>query len=251
MSPARQYSAPSALANPVFPVPDSAANARLHDVLRRIAAAATSAGRPCPRLLAVSKMQPVQALADLAGAGQLAFGENYVQEAAGKRQALDPAVDAALEWHLIGHLQSNKAALAAQVFDWVHSVDRPGLAKALADRRDPAAAPLNVLLQVNVESEAGKGGCRPDQVQELAAHVAAQPALALRGLMAIPVPHPDPEQRRPAFRMMRQLFDTLAARHAGMDTLSMGMSDDFAVAIAEGATLVRIGTALFGPRPPR
>ena len=232
-------------------MPDSAANARLHDVLQRIGAASAAAGRPRPRLLAVSKMQSAEAVAGLAGAGQLAFGENYVQEAATKRQALDPAMDATLEWHLIGHLQSNKAALAAGVFDWVHSVDRPGLAKALADRRDPAAAPLNVLLQVNLEGEAGKGGCRPDQVEDLAAQVAAQPRLALRGLMAIPVPHPDPEQRRPAFRAMRQLFDSLASRHAGVDTLSMGMSEDFAVAIAEGATLVRIGTALFGPRPPR
>src|SRR5690606_41235280 len=124
----------------------------------RVAGEASAAARPAPALLAVSKMQPADAVAALAAAGQRAFGENYVQEAAGKRQALAPSVDAGLEWHLIGHLQSNKAALAAQVFDWVHSVDRPSLVQALADGRDPTAAPLNVLLQVNVEGETGKGG---------------------------------------------------------------------------------------------
>ncbi len=196
-------------------------------------------------------MQPADSVAALAAAGQVAFGENYVQEAEAKRRELDLSLDVGLEWHLIGHLQSNKAAVAARVFDWVHSVDRASVVSALAARRDPASAPLNVLLQVNVEGEPGKGGCRPDEVDTLAAAVAAEPRLRLRGLMAIPVPHPDPEDRRAAFRAMKQLFDALAARHAGVDTLSMGMSDDFHVAIAEGATLVRIGTALFGPRPPR
>ncbi len=232
-------------------MPASDPSVRLDEVLQRIGAAAAAAGRPRPRLLAVSKMQPAGSVAALAAAGQVAFGENYVQEAEAKRRALDPALDARLEWHLIGHLQSNKAAVAARVFDWVHSVDRPSVASALATRRDPASSPLNVLLQVNVEGEPGKGGCRPDEVEALAAAVAAAPRLRLRGLMAIPVPHPDPEDRRPAFRAMKQLFDALAARHAGVDTLSMGMGDDFPVAIAEGATLVRIGTALFGPRPPR
>ena len=224
---------------------------RLQDVLHRIDNAAAAAGRPAPALLAVSKLQPAEAVAALAASGQRAFGENYVQEAAAKRQALDPALDAALEWHLIGHLQSNKAALAAQAFDWVQSVDRPGVAEALARHRDPARAPLNVLVQVNVEGEAGKGGCDPVDVPDLAGRIATLPGLALRGLMAIPVPHEDPEARRPAFRAMRSLFDALAAQHPGVDTLSMGMSDDFPVAVAEGATLVRIGTALFGARPPR
>ena len=220
---------------------------RLQTVLQRIQNAASAAGRPAPALLAVSKTQPVEAIAGLATAGQSAFGENYVQEAAAKRQALAGSLPG-LQWHLIGHLQSNKAALAAEVFDWVHSVDRPGLVAALARQRNAARGPLNVLLQVNVEDEAGKSGCRPEDVDALAARVAAEPALALRGLMSIPVPHEDPERRRPAFRRVRVLFEALASRHPGVDTLSMGMSDDFPVAIAEGATLVRIGTALFGPR---
>ncbi|MBO9716535.1 MAG: YggS family pyridoxal phosphate-dependent enzyme [Pseudoxanthomonas sp.] len=215
--------------------------------MQRILNAADAAERPAPALLAVSKTQPAEAVAALAAAGQRAFGENYVQEAAAKREALAGTCPE-LQWHLIGHLQSNKAALAAEVFDWVQSVDRPSVVDALARHRAAARAPLNVLIQVNVEGESGKAGCRPDELDALAARVAAQPRLALRGLMSIPVPHPAPEQRRPAFRRMRQLFDELAARHPGVDTLSMGMSDDFPVAIAEGATLVRIGTALFGPR---
>jgi len=221
---------------------------RLENVLQRIQNAADAAGRPVPALLAVSKTRPAGDVAALAAAGQRAFGENYVQEAAAKRQALGEH-HPGLEWHLIGHLQSNKAALAAEVFDWVQSVDRPGVAAALARHRAAARGPLNVLLQVNVEGEPGKSGCRPEDLPALAALVAAEPALALRGLMSIPVPHAEPEQRRPAFRRVRELFEDLAGRHPRVDTLSMGMSDDFAIAIAEGATLVRIGTALFGPRP--
>ena len=221
---------------------------RLEIVLQRIQNAADAAGRPRPTLLAVSKTQPPGAVAALAEAGQLAFGENYVQEAAAKRQAL-AQTRPALQWHLIGHLQSNKAAQAAEVFDWVHTLDWASLVAALGRHRAPARGRLNVLIQVNVEGEPGKSGCRPEDLPALAAAVAAQPQLALRGLMSIPVPHADPEQRRPAFRRMRALFDDLATGHAGIDTLSMGMSDDFPVAIAEGATLVRIGTALFGPRP--
>jgi pyridoxal phosphate enzyme (YggS family) len=220
---------------------------RLRTVMQRILNAADAAKRPAPALLAVSKTQPAEAVAALAAAGQQAFGENYVQEAATKRAAL-AATHPALQWHLIGHLQSNKAALATGTFDWVHSIDRPGVADALARHREAGRGPLNVLIQVNVEGEAGKAGCRPEDLDALAAHVVAQPRLALRGLMSIPVPYPDPEQRRPAFRRMRGLFEELATRHPGVDTLSMGMSDDFAIAIAEGATLVRIGTALFGPR---
>ncbi|RYZ71838.1 MAG: YggS family pyridoxal phosphate-dependent enzyme, partial [Lysobacteraceae bacterium] len=177
-----------------------------------------------------------------------AFGENYVQEAQAKINEL-AALD--LEWHMIGHLQSNKAELAATLFDWVQTVDRLKLVAALASHRPPARAPLNVLIQVNIDDEASKHGCRPQQVAGLAEAIAGQPRLLLRGLMAIPAPHPEIERRRAAYRAMAALFDTLAADHPGADTLSMGMSDDYPLAVAEGANMVRIGTALFGPRPSR
>jgi len=224
----------------------------LHDILQQLRRAAHDTGRPVPRLLAVSKTQDETAVAELALLGQDAFGENYVQEAAAKRAAMaaTAAAGRALEWHLIGHLQSNKAAEAALLFDWVHTVDRPKLAAALARHRG-ADVPLNVLIQVNIDDEASKHGCRPQDVPALAAAIAAEPALRLRGLMVIPTPHPDPEQRRPSFRRAKALFDALATGRAGVDTLSMGMSDDFAIAVAEGSTLVRIGTALFGARPPK
>lgn len=219
---------------------------RLAELRNALRDAAAAAGRPVPTLVAVSKFQPAAAVAELADAGQRAFGENYVQEAQAKRAQLDRPD---LEWHLIGHLQSNKAALAAELFDWVQSVDRPKLVDALGASRPPGRAPLNVLLQVNIDHEAGKHGCAPEQVQALAARVAARPTLALRGLMAIPAPHADPALRRAAFARMKALFDALAAAHPGVDTLSMGMSQDFALAVVEGATMVRIGTALFGSRP--
>jgi pyridoxal phosphate enzyme (YggS family) len=208
--------------------------------------AATAAGRPPPRLLAVSKTQPAEAVAALAAQGQTAFGENYVQEALAKMQELQPL---GLEWHLIGHLQSNKAEPVATHFDWVQSVDRPKLVAALARYRPAERGPLNVLIQVNIDDESSKHGCAPDDVDALAATIAAEPNLRLRGLMAIPAPWPDAERRRDAFVRMRTLFEALAATHAQVDTLSMGMSSDYAEAIAEGATLVRIGTALFGARP--
>ncbi|HLS84326.1 MAG TPA: YggS family pyridoxal phosphate-dependent enzyme [Arenimonas sp.] len=218
----------------------------LQGVLQDIENAALLAGRPRGvRLLAVSKTRPPEAVRGLAAAGQRAFGENYVQEGLAKIQAL---ADLALEWHLIGHLQSNKAALAARHFDWVQSLDRTRLVAALDRARPPDRPPLNVLIQVNVDAEAGKSGCRPGEVDALAEAVAAAPRLRLRGLMAIPEPHPDPERRRASFRALRERYEALAARYPGVDTLSMGMSEDFALAIAEGSTLVRIGTALFGPR---
>ena len=227
-------------------------------LLQTLENAARLAGRPSPRLLAVSKFQDATAVAELAAAWRRArpgevpsFGENYVQEAQAKQAALAGLGVDGLEWHLIGHLQSNKAALAARLFDWVQTVDRTklvhALAKAREDGEDPVR-PLNVLLQVNIDGEAGKHGCRPGDVAALAAEIASRPALRLRGLMAIPEPFPELARRRDSFRRMRGLFDRLRDAHPGCDTLSMGMSADAELAIAEGATMVRIGTALFGER---
>ena len=217
--------------------------------------AAREHGRPPARLLAVSKTQTADAIAPLAaalrarvGSEPVAFGENYVQEALAKQPAL---AGLGIEWHLIGHLQSNKAREAAAAFDWVQTIDRPKLVDALAKHRAPGQRPLNVLIQVNIDDEASKHGCRPEDIDALAAEIAARPQLALRGLMAIPAPHPDMDRRRAAFRRMRALFDALAARRPGLDTLSMGMSEDYALAIAEGATMVRVGSALFGARAPK
>lgn len=184
----------------------------------------------------------------MAAAGQRAFGENYVQEALQKIEALRPL---GLEWHLIGHLQSNKADLAARAFDWVQSVDRAKLVTALARHRPPELPPLNVLIQVNIDDEASKSGCPPQAVATLADAIAAEPRLRLRGLMAIPAPDPDMQRRRAAFAAMSTLFDTLQINHPDLDTLSMGMSEDFVIAIEEGATMVRVGSALFGARAPK
>ena len=219
----------------------------LADILIAMDNASHAATRPNPaRLLAVSKTRSSDEIAALAAAGQQAFGENYVQEALPKIEALRGL---GLEWHLIGHLQSNKAELAARGFDWVQSVDRTKLVAALARHRPAELPPLNVLLQVNIDDETSKHGCRPTDIDTLADSIATEPRLRLRGLMAIPAPHEDPARRRHAFHAMRALFDALQARHPGIDTLSMGMSEDFVPAIEEGATMVRIGSALFGPRP--
>nr|WP_272914588.1 YggS family pyridoxal phosphate-dependent enzyme [Stenotrophomonas panacihumi] len=220
----------------------------MQTILAEMDNAARAAGRPPARLLAVSKTQPADAVAALAAQGQVAFGENYVQEAAGKIAALSSR---GLEWHLIGHLQSNKAEQAAQLFDWVQTVDRPKLVGALARHRPAARGPLNVLIQVNIDDEASKHGCAPEAVEALAAAIAAEPALRLRGLMAIPAPFPERARRQAAFARMRALHEALAAAHPTADTLSMGMSSDFPDAIAGGATMVRVGTALFGARGAR
>lgn len=216
-------------------------------VLARIAAAAGGAGvdPSTVRLLAVSKAKPAAAIRTLAQAGQRAFGENYLQEAAAK---IDALADLALEWHFIGHLQSNKCGEVARRFDWVQSVDRPRLVALLSAARTPDR-PLNVLVQVNIDDEASKSGCAPADLPALAAAVASAPGLRLRGLMAIPAPAQDPARRRAAFAAMRGLFEALRRDHPDVDTLSMGMSEDFELAIAEGATMVRVGTALFGARP--
>ena len=224
----------------------------LDAVLRSLDNAARAAQRPSPRLVAVAKRQAVIAVAELVAAWRRerpderpAIGENYVQEAREKATAL---ADPGIEWHLVGHLQTNKAAVAAELFDWVQSVDRPRQATALDEARPPARAPQSGLLHVNIDDEPGKHGCAPGEVPALAAAVAALPRLSLRGLMAIPAPFDDPERRRESFRRMRALFDELRTQYPAVDTLSMGMSDDAALAIAEGATMVRIGTALFGAR---
>ena len=216
---------------------------------RILAAAATRSPTSPPgaeaRLLAVSKTRDASEIRALAARGQRAFGENYVQEALAKQRDLG---NLDLEWHLIGHLQSNKAREAAVAFDWVQTVDRIKLVGALALHRPAERLPLNLLIQVNIDGEASKSGCRPDEIGALAEAVAAQPRLALRGLMAIPAPDSDISIRRAAFRALNSLFVDLRGRYEHVDTLSMGMSEDFELAIAEGATLVRIGTALFGAR---
>ena len=218
----------------------------LSSILTHLEQLAAACQRPAARLLAVSKTQPASTVAALAAQGQRAFGENYVQEAVAKITGLTAL---GLEWHLIGHLQSNKAELAATHFDWVQSVDRPKLVEALARHRPAGAAPLNVLIQVNIDDERSKHGCTPEQILPLAALIAAQPRLRLRGLMAIPAAHDDPAQSIPAFQAMAAHLRQLQAHHPQADTLSLGMSADYPQAVAAGATMVRVGSALFGARP--
>ena len=219
---------------------------RLARLQATLHAAAARSGHPDPALLAVSKTRSGTEIAALQAAGQRLFGENYVQEALGKMREL-AGID--IEWHLIGHLQSNKTRDVATHFDWVQSVDRIKLVEALARHRMAHQPPLNLLVQVNIDDEGSKHGCTPVDAEAICEAIAARPLLALRGLMAIPAPSPDPDVRRAAFRAMRELFDRLRQRFSSMDTLSMGMSDDAALAVSEGSTMVRIGTALFGPRP--
>ena len=189
------------------------------------------------RLVAVSKRQPVEAIRDLAGLGQRDFGENYLQEAVDKQEAL---ADLSLTWHFIGPIQSNKTRAIAAHFDWVHSVDRIKLVRRLGEQRDPARGPLNVLIQVNIDDESSKSGASPDEVPAIVAACAEQPTLRLQGLMCIPRPG-----NTAAFRQLAALNDSL---DEPLPELSMGMSGDFETAIAEGATIVRVGTALFGAR---
>ncbi len=225
--------------------------ANLKAVDERITKAARAAGRDpsSVRLLAVSKAFPATVLAQAVRAGQRAFGENYVQEALVKMDELaNSAREPGIEWHFIGPIQSNKTRLIAERFDWVQSVDRLKIAERLAEQRPQELPPINVLLQVNVSGEASKGGVAPDQLGELAGTVAALPRLRLRGLMAIPAPEADVAKQRIGLAYMKKLFERL--RHDGLpiDVLSMGMSDDLEAAVAEGSTMVRIGTAIFGLR---
>jgi len=201
-------------------------------------------------LLAVSKIQPADAVRDAFHAGQHSFGENYVQEALDKMAALAD-LRPRIEWHLIGPLQSNKTRVVAESFDWVHTVDRLKLAERLSAQRPPHLPPLNVCIQVNVSGEASKSGVAPAEAPALARAVAALPNLKLRGLMAIPEPAEGLEAQRAPCRELRRLRDALVAEGLPLDTLSMGMSDDLEAAIAEGSTCVRVGTAIFGKRPPK
>ena len=221
--------------------------ANLQAVKSRIAAAERAAQRSAGgvTLLAVSKTFGAAAVRECAAAGQHAFGENYLQEALEKIEVLR---ETALEWHFIGPIQSNKTRAIAENFAWVHSVERDRIAQRLHDARPQSLTPLNICVQVNVSGEASKSGVAPDEVAALADAVAALPRLRLRGLMAIPEPTPDATLRRRRFSMLRELQQALIARGHALDTLSMGMSDDLEDAIAEGATMVRVGPAVFGRR---
>ncbi|HSI96310.1 MAG TPA: YggS family pyridoxal phosphate-dependent enzyme [Methylophilaceae bacterium] len=223
---------------------------RLQAVKSRLRQAETEDGRApeSVALIAVSKTQPADAIREAHAAGQRAFGENYLQEALEKMAAL---ADLLLEWHFIGPIQSNKTRPIAENFTWVHGIDRLKIAQRLSDARPTGLPPLNICIEVNVSGEESKGGLEPNDVQALADAIAQLPGLKLRGLMAIPAPTNDIALQRQQFRMLRELLESLKQRGLALDTLSMGMSEDFPAAIAEGATLVRIGTAIFGPRQKR
>ncbi|MEK8031067.1 YggS family pyridoxal phosphate-dependent enzyme [Ideonella sp. DXS29W] len=198
-------------------------------------------------LLAVSKTCPAEAVRVAWEAGQRAFGENYVQEALQKIGALAD-LRAQIEWHLIGPLQSNKTRVVAEAFDWVHSVDRLKIAERLSDQRPTHLPPLNICLQVNVDGEASKSGVDFEALPALARSVAALPGLRLRGLMSIPQPAPSPEAQREPHRRLHEAYEQLRQQGLALDTLSMGMSADLEPAVVEGATMVRVGSAIFGAR---
>ncbi|MBU2872464.1 YggS family pyridoxal phosphate-dependent enzyme [Marinobacter salexigens] len=226
----------------------------LGSVTRRIQKATLHAGREpgSVSLLAVSKTRSAEELRQAVAAGQRAFGENYLQEALEKIEALSDLTE--IDWHFIGPIQSNKTRQIASAFSWVHSLDRLKVARRLSEQRETGLPPLNICLQVNINNEQSKSGCQPDELPTLIEEISQLPGLTLRGLMAIP----DPEQTESALReSFRKLANTLKKLRqdypeAGpLDTLSMGMSGDLEIAIAEGATWVRIGTAVFGERSPK
>ena len=216
-------------------------------VRSRIRQAALAAGRDpaAVTLVAVTKAQTAETVRSAATLGVTDFGENYLQEALGK---MDQVADLALRWHFIGGIQSNKTRAIAERFDWVHSIDRLGIARRLSEQRPASKSPLNLCIQVELVPEPNKGGIEPGQVLELAAAAAQLPKVRLRGLMCVPPPQANAAAERAVFARLRTLLEELNASGLKLDTLSMGMSGDFEAAIAEGATLVRIGTALFGPR---
>jgi PLP dependent protein len=221
---------------------------RIHELRERIARAAAAAGRSAQSvtLLAAAKGHPAELLDVAAGCGVTEFGESYLQEGLVKIAALR---NRPLTWHFIGRVQSNKTRAIAEAFAWVHAVDRIKIAERLSAQRPPLLPPLNVCLEVNIAGEASKGGIAPETAAALAAAVEKLPRLALRGLMCIPPEESDAARQRAWFARLRGLLEALNAAGSRLDTLSMGMSNDFETAILEGATIVRIGTALFGPRP--
>ncbi|HLW05163.1 MAG TPA: YggS family pyridoxal phosphate-dependent enzyme [Azoarcus sp.] len=220
----------------------------LQAVRERVARAAQASGRSSEdvRIVAVSKTWTAESVRVAAAAGQHSFGENYVQEGVAKTTTL---ADFDLDWHFIGPLQSNKTRLVADSFSWVHSIEREKIARRLSEQRDASLPPLNVCLQINVSGEASKSGVAPSRLEALADEVASLPRLKLRGLMCIPEPSPDTDLLRRRFAFLRELGERLTACGHAIDTLSMGMSNDFELAILEGSTLVRIGSAIFGARP--
>ncbi|WP_273857527.1 YggS family pyridoxal phosphate-dependent enzyme [Photobacterium sp. GSS17] len=223
----------------------------IEQVISQIGLAAEKCGRPVDsvQLLAVSKTKPIAAIEEAIAAGQRAFGENYVQEGVEKIQHFaDSENAAALSWHFIGPIQSNKTRPIAEHFDWVHSVDRAKIARRLSEQRPADMAPLNVLLQVNTSGETTKSGLAFAELAALADEVAAMPNLVLRGLMSIPEKADDYDSQLTAFQSLADAMQTLKTRHPQMDTLSMGMSGDLDAAVAAGSTIVRIGTAIFGAR---
>lgn len=225
--------------------------ANLQAVEAAIGAAAQAAGRARSdvQLLAVSKTFPAAAVLEAMDCGQLAFGENYLQEALDKIGAVRAArPEAVLAWHFIGPIQSNKTRPIAASFDWVHTVERLKIAQRLSEQRPAELPPLNICLQVNISGEASKSGVIADELPALARAVVQLPNLRLRGLMAIPAPATDVTEQRAAFARLRELGQALQDEGIAIDTLSMGMSGDLAAAIAEGATIVRIGSAIFGAR---
>ena len=224
---------------------------RLADVIARIHAAERQFQREpnSVSLLAVSKTKPSNAIAAVAAAGQQKFGENYLQEALDKMQDLQR--DYVLEWHFIGPVQSNKTRRIAENFHWVHSVDRLKVAQRLSEQRPSDLPPLNICLQVNIDQEESKSGFTLEELPSVAPVVAALPCLQLRGLMAIPLARSNFDEQRQPFARLRQAQHNLMATGLKLDTLSIGMTDDLEAAVAEGATIVRIGTAIFGPRDPR
>jgi len=221
--------------------------AQIHE---KIAAASSRCGRAPEevKLLAVSKTKPASAIAEAIGAGQYAFGENYVQEGVDKIHHFAQQGVTGLEWHFIGPLQSNKSRLVAENFDWCHTVDRLRIATRLSSQRPSHLPPLNVLIQINISDEDSKSGITLDALDALAAEVALLPGVKLRGLMAIPAPQADYESQYTVCKKMSVAFESLKNRYPEVDTLSLGMSDDMVAAIAAGSTLVRIGTAIFGAR---